>query len=108
MKKKRKDNRGMTLVETVVAFALIAVVSLFAVSGFMTAAALIRRGLDIQSAGDAAAASLEDAWDDRGTDAQLRFYTADGAYVGAVDGRVVTQQQTVNDNEAALSAFAAD
>ncbi|MEA4911988.1 MAG: prepilin-type N-terminal cleavage/methylation domain-containing protein [Oscillospiraceae bacterium] len=105
---KKLNNRGMTLVETIVAFTLITVVSLIAVTGFTAAATIMRRGLDAQSACDAAAAALEAGTDTQSVSGQLRFYAQDGRLVGSVGGAVESAQEAVNDNEAALSRFTAD
>ncbi len=53
------NKNGMTLTEVMVGVAMIALVSMMMVSGFLAASALIRRGLDVGRSGDIAAAYVE-------------------------------------------------
>ena len=53
------NKSGMTLTEVMVGVAMIALVSMMMVSGFLAASALIRRGLEVGRSGDIAAAYVE-------------------------------------------------
>ena len=53
------NKRGMTLTEVMVGVAMIALVSMMMVSGFLAASALIRRGVDMGRSGDIAASYVE-------------------------------------------------
>lgn len=59
IKQALKNKSGMTLTEVMVGVAMIALVSMMMVSGFLAASALIRRGLDMGRSGDIAAAYVE-------------------------------------------------
>lgn len=79
-----KDQRGMTLVEVVIAVIIIGICALVLLMTFRSAYNMIMRGVDIAETGDTAFEEIESSAP-AGTDSQLVFY-ADGTQV-IVSGR---------------------
>ncbi len=59
--KLRQDIRGMTLIETIVAVAILAIVAVILVTGFFSAGIFFNRSTDAKNAGQNSAAVLEGA-----------------------------------------------
>ena len=57
--KLKKDTRGMTLVETLVGATLLAMCGMILVTGFVAASSLMRKGTDLKTTGQQAAALVD-------------------------------------------------
>ncbi|MGI5891671.1 MAG: PulJ/GspJ family protein [Bacillota bacterium] len=57
----KKDIHGVTLVETMVAIAILAIASLVLVSGFLASSSLLRHGSDIKNTGQKVSAVVDGA-----------------------------------------------
>lgn len=96
--KLRSDKRGFTLVEALVGTALFVICGLILVTGFSAAGSMIRKGLDLKTKGQQAAAAIEGA-DDLSSDIQTK--QTDGSLVITIDGTTVTvngQYKTAQDS----------
>ncbi len=91
---KKLNNKGMTLVETTVAIAIITISSLMLATGFLAAGSLIKRGVQITKASEEVGEAVEKAsFSLSGGDSGSATLTINGVDV-TVGGRYFTQENT--------------
>ncbi len=103
MRKLIKNLKGMTLTEVVAAFAIIALVSLFMVTGFLSASVYITRANDIKNVSSAAYSRLEAG---AAANSSTNGYIGFGSY-GSVYGRTDTYTDSSSDCSVTYSEFTA-
>lgn len=96
-----KSRGGMTLVEIVVAFAIIALAALTLVAAIGTAGNIIRRGADLENASDSAYAGAEIS--EEATEGKVTFRSGGIDY--EVEGNYLEGTKTVNDMEQTYRYF---
>lgn len=85
---KKMNNKGTTLVELVVAFAVLAIIVAVALNGFALAADFLSRSVDLSRASDKAKAEIDMGSGGEEADATLNVYVngtmfaIDGKYIG--------------------------
>lgn len=90
------NNKGMTLVEVVVSIAILSLVSLAMLYGFLTASSVLRRGIDLRRKSESLSQQLE------------TMTAATGSGVITVDGKATPIQVfTATDGEDAYIRFEA-
>ncbi len=88
-----KSKKGMTLVEIIVAFAIIALSALILVSAIGAAGNIMRRGADLETASNAAYEGAETA---TAGDSGAVSFSANGQTI-TVNGKYIKDEQDVND-----------